>query len=85
MTTGGQQQQTISPATVTTLVGVLYHALKGAASYDQAIADAQQAGNQDLVQFLQRVQQEDQQRATQAQQLLADLAGDGRGYPNIGP
>jgi hypothetical protein len=78
------QGTTVSPATITTLVGVLYHALEGIALYDQAIADAQHAGNQQLVSFLQQVQQEDQQRAATAQQLVAQLAGGGKGNGDLG-
>jgi hypothetical protein len=52
------------------LVSVLYHVLEGAQTYGQYIRDAQQTGDQELVQFFQDVQKQDQQRATRAQQLL---------------
>jgi hypothetical protein len=77
------QNTTVSPATIATLTGVLYHALEGAAVYDQAIADAQRAGNQDLVTFLQQVQQQDQQRASQAIQLLGRLGDTGKGNGDL--
>ncbi len=52
------------------LVSVLYHVLESAQTYGKYIQDAQQTGDQDLVQFFRDVQQQDQQRATRAQQLL---------------
>jgi hypothetical protein len=77
------QNTTVSPATIATLAGVLYHALEGAAVYAQAIADAQRAGNQDLVTFLQQVQQQDQQRTSQAIQLLGRLDDIGKGNGDL--
>ena len=52
------------------LVSVLYHALKSGTTNQMYIQDAQQSGDNDLVQFFQQVQQQDKQRAQQAQQLL---------------
>jgi len=52
------------------LVSVLYHALEGGATYDQYVQDAQNEGDNELVEFFQQVQQEDAQRAQQAKQLL---------------
>jgi len=57
----------------------MYHALEGGQTYAQYISDAQQSGNQELVQFFQRVQQEDSQRAQEALQLLSRYAGQGSG------
>ncbi len=54
------------------LVSVLYHALEGAQTYGQYIQDAQ--GDQELVQFFQQAQQQDNQRAQQALQLLTSRA-----------
>jgi hypothetical protein len=57
------------------LVSVLYHVLKGQQPYGKYIQDAQQSGDQELVQFFQDVQSQDQQRATRAQQLLQRRLG----------
>ncbi len=56
------------------LVSVLYHALEGAQTYSKYIQDAQQAGNQELAQFFQQIQQEDNARAQKAMQLLSKMA-----------
>ncbi|HEX8035210.1 MAG TPA: hypothetical protein VF510_15255 [Ktedonobacterales bacterium] len=53
------------------LVSILYHALENGFTSDRYIQDAQQAGDNDLVQFFQQCQQQDRQRAQQAQQLLS--------------
>jgi len=55
------------------LVSVLYHALEGSQTNAKYIQDAQQAGNQELVQFFQQVQQEDNARAQKAMQLLSKM------------
>jgi hypothetical protein len=60
------------------LVSVLYHALEGGATYQKYIQDAEQEGDQDLAQFFRDVQQEEQQRAARAQQLLAQRLGGSR-------
>jgi hypothetical protein len=52
------------------LVSVLYHALQGAETYAQYIRDAEQAGDRELVQFLQEVKTEEEQRAERAKVLL---------------
>jgi hypothetical protein len=66
---GGESATGISNATYD-LVSVLYHALEGGATYDKYIQDAEQEGDQELVQFFRQVQQEDAQRAQQAKSLL---------------
>ena len=66
---GGESATGISNARYN-LVSVLYHALEGGATYDKYIQDAEQEGDQELVQFFQQVQQEDAQRAQQAKSLL---------------
>lgn len=75
----GQQSQTGVGNIQYDLVSVMYHALQGGQTYAQYITDAQQSGNQELVQFFQQVQQEDSQRAQQALQLLSKYAGQGGG------
>jgi hypothetical protein len=51
------------------LVSVLYHALQGAETYAQYASDA--GSDQDLANFFREVQQQEQQRADRAKQLLA--------------
>ncbi len=74
----GEQQQTSVSNAYYDLVSVLYHALEASQTYASYIQDAQQAGNQNLVQFFQQVQQEDNSRAQQAQQLLSQLSQGGQ-------
>ena len=68
-----QQQMTNVSNEYYDLVSVLYHALEGAQTYSSFIKDAEQSGNQQLVQFFRQVQQEDNNRAQQAKQLLAQM------------
>jgi rubrerythrin len=51
------------------LVSVLYHALQGAELYAKYASDA--GGDQELASFFREVQQQEQQRADRARQLLA--------------
>ena len=51
------------------LVSVLYHALQGAELYQKYASDA--GSDQDLANFFREVQQQEQQRAERAKQLLA--------------
>ncbi len=60
------------------LISIAYHALQGAETYDQYIQDAQQAGDQELAQFLQQVKQENAQRANRAKELLAKQLAQGQ-------
>lgn len=52
------------------LLSVLYYSLEADYKHQRYIQDAQQAGDNDLVQFFQQCQQQERQRAQQAQQLL---------------
>lgn len=54
------------------VVSVLYHALQGADTYEQYIADAREAGDSELEQFFQSCQQEERQRAQRAKELLVE-------------
>jgi hypothetical protein len=45
------------------LISVLYHALQGAETYQQYIQDAEQRGDQELVQFFRDVRAEEKRRA----------------------
>jgi len=51
------------------LISVLYHALQGAELYQKYVSDA--GSDQDLASFFREVQQQEQQRAERAKQLLA--------------
>ena len=51
------------------LISVLYHALQGADLYQKYASDA--GSDQDLATFFREVQQQEQQRAQRAKQLLA--------------
>ncbi len=70
-----QQSNTGTSNQYYNLVSILYHALNGAQTYDTYIRDAQQSGDNDLVQFFREVQQEDQRRSERAKQLLVQRAG----------
>src|SRR5919205_1513959 len=74
MTTGGDrgERATGTPNEIYDLSSVLFHALEGGASYDQYIHDAEEAGDQELVEFFRRVRDEDSMRADEAQRLLAE-------------
>ncbi len=52
------------------LVSVLYHALEGAATYQQYVSDAEGAGDTELADFFREVQQQHQQLADRAKGLL---------------
>lgn len=54
------------------LTSVLYHAGEGGQVYDKYIDDAQQAGDQELVDFFTEVRDEDAQRAQRAKSLLGE-------------
>jgi hypothetical protein len=58
------------------IVSVLYHALQGAQTYGQYIADAERAGNDELVEFFQECQSQENERAQRAKRLLASQLGD---------
>lgn len=53
------------------LISVLYHALQGAETYAQYVADARRAGDEELVEFFEECQDEEADRAERAKQLLA--------------
>lgn len=57
------------------LVSVLYHSLKGAQTYAQYIQDAEEAGDTELVEFFEDVQEDEQIRADRAKELLARRLG----------
>lgn len=76
-TAGSGQTSTGTPNEVYDLVSVLYHALESGATNAKYLQDAQQSGNNDLMQFFQQIQQEDSSRAQKAQQLLGQIVRQG--------
>ncbi|MEW5854792.1 MAG: hypothetical protein AB2A00_38810 [Myxococcota bacterium] len=59
------------------LVSVLYHSLQGAETCAQYIKDAEQGGDQNLVEFFREVMAQDRQTAQRAMHLLAERASRG--------
>jgi hypothetical protein len=57
------------------VISVLYHTLQGAETLAQYIADAEQAGDQELARFFREVQEEDRQRADRGKALLRQRLG----------
>ena len=68
MTSG--EQITGIPDSTYDLVSVAYHALQGAEVCAVYASDAQEAGDQELAQLFQEVQQEERRCADRAMQLL---------------
>ena len=62
--------QTGIPDPVYALIGVAYHALQGAETYEQYAQDTQQQGDQELADYFRKTQQQFQQSAGEAQRLL---------------
>src|SRR5918912_2497697 len=58
--------------TIYDLSSVLFHSLEAGASYEQYMRDAEEAGDEELVEFFRRVRDEDSMRADEAQRLLAE-------------
>jgi hypothetical protein len=72
MAEGSDERATGTPNTIYDLSSVLFHALKGGASYDQYIEDAEREGDHELADFFRRVRDEDSMRADEARLLLAE-------------
>jgi hypothetical protein len=66
------ERATGTPNTIYNLSSVLFHALQGGASYDTYIEDAEREGDEELTEFFRRVREEDRDRASEAQLLLAE-------------
>lgn len=66
------------------LISTAYHLLQGAETVDQYIGDAEQEGDQELVQFFRETKDEYTQRAERAKQLLARYVGRERGQSASG-
>ena len=63
-----EESRTGIPNEVYDLASILYHALRGAQTYDKYIQDA--GSDQDLAQFFQSAKQQDEERAREALRLL---------------
>jgi hypothetical protein len=61
------------------LISTAYHLLQGAETVALYIADAEQEGDQELVQFFSETKDEYTRRADQAKRLLAKYAGQDKG------
>lgn len=59
------------------LVSVLYHALQGSETYGKYIRDAETCGDGELTRFFRECQEEENQRAMNARQLLMARLGEG--------
>ena len=60
------------------LVSVMYHALHGAQTHQTYAQDAEQRGDQELAQFFRQVQQDANNQASRASQLLNQLGAQTR-------
>jgi hypothetical protein len=78
-TAASTAQGTGTPDATYHLVSVLYHALQGADTSRRSIQDAEQTGNEELVQFFQAAQAWQQHLATQAQEMLTRYLDHGEG------
>ncbi len=59
-----------TPNHVYDAVSVLYHSLQAASQYEEYIADAQAAGDQELASFFRRIQEEDAARSEDLKRLI---------------
>jgi hypothetical protein len=73
--TGGPEPDEIYGA-----VSVLYHALKGATTYDKYVGDAQRAGDRELEQFFRACRAEAHARARRALELLSARIADSAAF-----
>jgi hypothetical protein len=73
------EQATGTRDTTYALVSVLYHALQGAETSVTYLQDAEEAGDQELMQFLREAQAWQRHLASQAQALLKQRLGQGEG------
>jgi hypothetical protein len=72
MAEGSDERATGTPNTIYDLSSVLFHALRGGASYYQYIEDAEREGDHELADFFRRARDEDSMRADEARLLLAE-------------
>jgi len=64
------------------LISIQFHALKGSQVYGDYLKDAE--GHGDVQAFIERVQQEDSQRALEAHRLLGELTRESAGSLRAG-
>ncbi|MBN1210833.1 MAG: hypothetical protein JXB05_38650 [Myxococcaceae bacterium] len=67
----GEEQETGTRDEHYNLISVLYHLLEGAATVGQYIRDAQEAGDQELIQFFKDLQNEQRNFSERAKNLLS--------------
>jgi rubrerythrin len=67
----GHNIDTQTSDTTYNLLSVAYHALQGAETYAMYLDDAEEAGDQELVEFLNEVMEQEMERANRAKDLLA--------------
>ena len=83
MTEGRGEMATGISNTSYDLSSVLFHALKGGASYDRYIRDAKEAGDEELADFFRRVRDEggheDRRGPSVGRRAVAHRRPDGRG------
>ena len=77
MAEGGKQSTGTSDPTFN-LFSVVYHALEGASTIEQYIADAKEAGDKELASYLTKIKQSYTRNADQGKQLLASRLQDGK-------
>jgi hypothetical protein len=70
-----EMEDTGTPDEHYNLVSVLYHALQGAETCAQYLEDADEAGDDELVDFLEEVQSDYRRQADRAKELLAARLG----------
>ncbi len=80
----GDEQQTGTTDESYNLISSLYHLLKGASNSEQYIKDAQESGDQELVQFFKDWQDEQRNFAERAKNLLGSRMGLGGAKAGIG-
>lgn len=71
------QGNTGTPDITYNLISTIYHTLQGAETQAMYIADAEQTGDQELIQFFRDIKEENQRRADRAKQLLTRYVGQG--------
>ncbi len=64
------ERATGTPNTIYDLASVLYHTLDAGASYDQYVRDAEEAGDQELVEFFGAVLENNLTAAQRAKEML---------------
>jgi rubrerythrin len=63
------------------LISIQYHSLKAGHDYGQYVRDADNAGQDELSAFFKEVQEQDQNRAARASELLKKITESGHAGP----